>query len=737
MNPEQGRGNVGIPEEWARILDNLDDAIFIEDSKARIIFANSSVEKLYGYSRDELMKEGLKLIVPPREMRKIPALVEELLEKGELVFETFNILRGGSYIPVRIYARKLEHGNTPLFLLKITDLTERKKKLAIIKMAAELSTEAMMITDTDGRIVWINRAAEEIFGYTGQELVGKKFYEHITLEMGKYRRMVEMAQRGEVELGKKTEAIVKLRRKDGSTFTAEVSHTLIKINEKVYAISVIRDISRRMEYEQRLMEEKRKFREILDEMLNMVLIIQDGKIAYINKTVEEVTGWRREEVLGEPFQVFVAPEMRALATENYLRRMAGLPVPSEYVLQLMTRKGKRLWGYIKARVVDYEGKKSDLVSVVDITPLKRKEEKIFSINEAVRKLMLSRSKEDIYGIVLKTLETTFSFDGAEIFERDGDEVNKISGYGRYPNEGRHEELKNAFSFALKYGESRYLIGVPESMHKKGAKEISEYITPISSGKTTYGFLLVWKDGFDSISLDDRILMDILASHLALRLELHRDRERIRRAKETQELMLRIIGHDLKTPLAVISGYADLLREECREEYLDDIKSAVDSMLETINKAKMLSSIDIHSEEAMESVNLKGIGVKVTDIIKKRYPGARVKIRGDARVNGHPLLLEELMMNLLDNAFKHGATEVSVKLSEKKEGAVIRIADNGPGIGGNMKDRIFEPFVKYGKTGGTGLGLAIVKKIVDVHRGNIKVEDNEPRGSVFVIELPKA
>ena len=98
-------------------------------------------------------------------------------------------------------------------------------------------------------------------------------------------------------------------------------------------------------------------------------------------------------------------------------------------------------------------------------------------------------------------------------------------------------------------------------------------------------------------------------------------------------------------------------------------------------------------------------------------------------------LKRAVLNLVDNAVEAGATEVTIGTRwSSSEQVEITIADNGPGIAPDLRDRVFLPYFST-KTTGMGLGLPIVHQIVSDHGGRIRVEDNTPRGSRFTIDLP--
>ena len=104
----------------------------------------------------------------------------------------------------------------------------------------------------------------------------------------------------------------------------------------------------------------------------------------------------------------------------------------------------------------------------------------------------------------------------------------------------------------------------------------------------------------------------------------------------------------------------------------------------------------------------------------------------------PEQIKRCIINLLDNAVaalkEKGHIDISLSIDKQSNNVLLKVADDGPGISKENKLKLFEPYFSTKKTG-TGLGLAIVSTIVSDHGGYIRVQDNSPQGSIFVIELP--
>ena len=126
-------------------------------------------------------------------------------------------------------------------------------------------------------------------------------------------------------------------------------------------------------------------------------------------------------------------------------------------------------------------------------------------------------------------------------------------------------------------------------------------------------------------------------------------------------------------------------------------------------------------------------------------GIRVELEQepDLRANVHPVLLEQAVSNLLDNAIKYGGAGKWVGVAARREaggGITIAVSDRGPGIEPRHFDRLFERFYRVDRArsrsiGGTGLGLAIVKHIAQAHGGDVAVESAPGRGATFLLRLP--
>jgi len=500
-----------------------------------------------------------------------------------------------------------------------------------------------------------------------------------------------------------------------------------------------RDLKRR---EESVKEEREKYKKILENLIVGIVIIHRGRVIYANKMIKDALGYEMHEVIGENFIKFVHPEMRDYVLENYTKRAMGLPAPTSYILKLLDREGNVRYALINVKDVEWEGVKAELISLLDITRLKNMESTLKKLAEVFRDIKMATTLEDIYSMTLETLTKVLKFPFAEISRLEGDTLVLIGHVGNYADEVTEVKInseKGVIAWVARHRRPYYVPDVTkEPMYLPGAKNgRCEYASPIVIENKLWGVIDVEKGEVDSITHDERNLVDMLAEHVAVAIAgLEKQRE-LERAKNFQELMVHIISHDLKNPLSVAKGYVELLYEEVDREYLDELGNSLEESFRIIDKVRLFSRLgNRRIKEERRKIELRGRIEDIISTIKRKYRDSWVEIdMPPMEIEGYTIV-DGIFTNLLDNAFKYGATQVWIKGKEMKDRVEIRVADNGPGIPEKIRERIFEPFERASVKEGSGLGLAIVKMIAELHNGKVWVEDNEPRGSVFVVQLSK-
>jgi signal transduction histidine kinase len=229
-----------------------------------------------------------------------------------------------------------------------------------------------------------------------------------------------------------------------------------------------------------------------------------------------------------------------------------------------------------------------------------------------------------------------------------------------------------------------------------------------------------------------------------------ERERLRDRLAALGEMAATIAHEVKNPLASIEVMAGLVRRQVADR--EDLRGLLSDI---ISEAKMANAIVVEVLEFVRPIRLQMDRTSLLKVVEDAIPLAERKIpRGGTRVElsvpeGLPAIqgdhhqLCQVVTNLLINALEalggQGSIRISAKMkaaemAEQPVGVELVMADDGPGIPGDIADRVFDPFFTT-KPQGSGLGLAIVRKIVDAHDGRIDVTTSAGQGTAFTVTLP--
>lgn len=232
-----------------------------------------------------------------------------------------------------------------------------------------------------------------------------------------------------------------------------------------------------------------------------------------------------------------------------------------------------------------------------------------------------------------------------------------------------------------------------------------------------------------------------------------DLTRIRQLENTRREFVANVSHELRTPLSLIKGYVETLLDgairdpELSARFLQTIDRHSNRLTNLIEDLLTISRL----ESGQITLQLRTVPLKpfASSLIAELQ--SRANERGTKIVNeipeglagrADPDRLEQVLVNLIENAVKYGRPQGRVVLRGRLLNGLVElcVADDGPGIPTDARERIFERFYRVDKArsreaGGTGLGLAIVKHIVQSHGGKVWVESETNRGSQFYFTLP--
>lgn len=225
-------------------------------------------------------------------------------------------------------------------------------------------------------------------------------------------------------------------------------------------------------------------------------------------------------------------------------------------------------------------------------------------------------------------------------------------------------------------------------------------------------------------------------------------EQLRKMEETKNQFLFNIGHDLKTPLAVVEMNVNILKMpkvKAKQKHDSDdlIRRNILRLKQQIEEIIQLSKFEQGGSVQSEKFNLCDTVANEVNINQDfaNANGVKIRIAGASKpiyVLGDRRLIAYAISNLLSNGIKYnGKEDIDVKIEQDDMNVTVAVADRGPGVPKEFRESLFKKFFRGDKTGpGTGVGLFMTLEIAKRHNGNAYYKPNAPKGSVFYFVLPK-
>jgi PAS domain S-box-containing protein len=596
---------------------------------------------------------------------------------------------------------------------------------------------ALLILDPGGYITSWNKGAEAIKGWKANEIIGQhfsKFYpeEAIAAELPE-RELIGAEHEGRYEdEGWRV-------RKDGSRFWANVVITALRDSDGTLIgfAKVTRDLSERRRHEEYLRTSEMRFRTLIEGVRDYAIFMLDpaGRVATWNAGAQQIMGYQAPEIIGEHLSTFYPPDGRERQLAEHELRTATTDGRFEDEDWRVRKDGSRFWAsVILTAIRDPSGALLGFSKITrDLSERRKHETSLRQSEERVRLLV-----ESVIDYAIITV------DGEGFINSWNLGAERITGFSNAEIIGRHfsrmytpEDIaaNKPWQQLIRASEGNRVNEEGWRLRKDGSQYWANSVIgrlPSGEGPTPTYYV---------------VIQDLTQ---------RRHAESLADTAQKMHEFIAMLAHELRNPLAPIRNAVALMQ---RRDIKDPI---VESMRQTIERqatqlTRIIDDLLDVNRVARGQFTIEKQAVDLRDILQRAVETSRPLI--DARghtlsldivqepmpVNADPLRMQQVVVNLLNNAAKYTNPGGQIWLSAQfDDGHVaIKVRDNGQGIARESLDRVFDLFIQLEPNsttsfGGLGVGLALVRRIVELHGGRVQARSDGPgRGAEFIARIPRS
>ena len=743
---------VQMEDRYRGLLEAAPDAMVVVNQGGEIVLLNVQAEKKFGYSRDELLGQKVKNIIPKGFAERL--IADEIRSPADALaqqigtgIELSGLRKDGSEFPIEIMLSPLESTDGILVTAAIRDISVRKAaENYLVQMEGryrgllEAAPDAMVVVNQGGEIVLLNVQAEKKFGYSRDELLGQQV-KNIIPEGFAERLIADETRSPADALAQQIGTGIELLglRKDGSEFPIEIMLSPLESTDGILVTAAIRDISVRKAAENHLVQMEGRYRGLLEAAPDaMVVVNQVGEIVILNMRAEKEFGYSRDELLGQKVKNII-PEgfaERLIADEtrsapDALAQQIGTGIElsglrkdgSEFPIEIMLSPLENTDGIlVTAAIRDISVRKAAENHLVQM------EGRYRGLLEAAPDAMVVVNPEGEIVLLNVQAEKKFGYSRDELL---GQQVKNIipEGFAERLIADALRSTKDAL--AQQIGTGIELSG----LRKDGSEfPIEIMLSPLEG---TEGMLV-------TAAIRDITTRKKTEANLLQKME------ELNRSNEELGQFAYIASHDLQEPLRMVASYTELLSRRYKgkldadaDEFITFAVDGANRMQRLIQDLLAYSRVGTKGKELLVTSSEEALGQALTNLRGSlEASGAQVTYDPLPSVMADDMQLVQLFQNLIGNAIKYQTPGniPRVHISAAKNGSKkykFSVHDNGLGIDPIYFDKVFVMFQRLHKRdeyAGTGIGLAICKKIVERHGGSISVESQPGQGSTFIFSL---
>ncbi len=365
-------------ERYKTLVTTSPDAITSTDLEGKITFASPQTLKIHGFDRvDEILGQSAFDMIAPEDRKRALENAKKTLKKGYVRNVEYAMLRkDGSRFKGELNASLIKdaQGKPKAFIASVRDVTQRKQAEEALRESEEKYRaifesfyDVYYRTDKEGRVTIISPSVKTHAGYEPEEVIGNYVTDFYVSPEQREDFTEALKKSGYVN-----DYEIKLLGKDGRHIDTSVSSKILFDDDGYPAgvEGVLRDITDRKKAETALKESEEKYRSMVDNSLQGIIIIQDFRVVYCNAASTKICGYSEQELLSltpKDVRMLVHPDDQKLVWGRMKMRLQGEDVPSQYEYRGVKKDGSVIWLQMVVSLIEYQGKPAVQGAVLDIT----------------------------------------------------------------------------------------------------------------------------------------------------------------------------------------------------------------------------------------------------------------------------------------------------------------------------------------------------------------------------------